>query len=123
DVPAHRCCRTAAGLPGHRLGRQVIAAECSIAGRVVAAIDGKPAEPAAKSLSALIVLILVAAVRGSEGIAAAEASAPIRLYRGSAPDPGSVARGDPCAPLRSFAGALCAPTAIRRLQREQNSRN
>ena len=28
---------------------------------------------------------------------------------GSAPYPGSVARGDPCAPLRSLAGALCAP--------------
>jgi hypothetical protein len=29
--------------------------------------------------------------------------------RGSAPDPGSVARGGPSAPLRSLAGALCAP--------------
>ena len=60
----------------------MIGAECSIAGRVVAAIDGKPAEPAAKSLSVLIVLILVAAVCFSEGIAAAEASAPIRLQPG-----------------------------------------
>jgi glycosyltransferase involved in cell wall biosynthesis len=56
--------------------------------------------------------------------------------RGSAPDPGShhptahsprrgdpgVARGDPSTPLRSLAGALCAPTAIRRSQQEQNSR-
>jgi hypothetical protein len=46
------------------------------------------------------------------------------LTWGSAPHPGSVARGDPCAPLRSLAGAPCAPrTAMRRLQREQNSRN
>jgi hypothetical protein len=29
--------------------------------------------------------------------------------RGSAPDPGSIARADPTAPLRSLAGALCAP--------------
>src|SRR5438876_6549032 len=36
------------------------------------------------------------------------------INRGSAPDPGSVARGDPSDPLRSFAGAPCAPTAIRR---------
>jgi len=61
----------------------VTAAECLIAGRVVAAMDGKRAEPSAKSLSALIVLILVVAVRGSEGIAAAEASAPVRLQPGS----------------------------------------
>jgi murein DD-endopeptidase MepM/ murein hydrolase activator NlpD len=54
---------------------------------------------------------------------------------GSAPHPGSVARvprhrsgrpellskgGGPCAPLRFLAGALCAPTAIRRSQREKN---
>ncbi len=31
------------------------------------------------------------------------------LTWGSAPHPGSVARGDPFAPLRSLAGALCAP--------------
>ncbi|OFW05604.1 MAG: bifunctional hydroxymethylpyrimidine kinase/phosphomethylpyrimidine kinase [Acidobacteria bacterium RIFCSPLOWO2_02_FULL_67_36] len=32
--------------------------------------------------------------------------------RGSAPDPGSVARGDPSAPLRSLAGAPCAPAVV-----------
>ena len=32
------------------------------------------------------------------------------LDRGSAPDPGSVACGDPCAPRRSLAGAPCAPS-------------
>ena len=32
-----------------------------------------------------------------------------RTRRGSAPNPGSVACGDPVAPRRSFAGALCAP--------------
>jgi hypothetical protein len=37
------------------------------------------------------------------------------LYRGSAPDPGSVARGDPSTPLRSLAGALCS-------HRERNCR-
>ncbi|MBI2834118.1 MAG: uroporphyrinogen-III C-methyltransferase [Acidobacteria bacterium] len=38
-----------------------------------------------------------------------------KLDRGSAPDPGSVARGDPYAPRRSLAGAPCAPmTALRR---------
>ena len=34
---------------------------------------------------------------------------PFQLARGSAPDPGSVARGGPDAPRRSLAGALCAP--------------
>src|SRR5437016_13680396 len=38
------------------------------------------------------------------------------LDRGSAPDPGSVARGDPCAPLRSLAGAPCAPKPVMRLE-------
>jgi len=33
------------------------------------------------------------------------------LTWGSAPHPGSVARGDPCAPLRFLAGAPCAPRA------------
>src|SRR5207249_5650137 len=34
---------------------------------------------------------------------------PVILTWGSAPHPGSVARGDPDAPLRSLAGAPCAP--------------
>ena len=34
--------------------------------------------------------------------------------RGSAPDPGSVARGGPEAPLRSLAGAPCAPNPLSR---------
>ena len=38
-----------------------------------------------------------------------------QLNRGSAPDPGSVARGDPSTPLRSLAGALCAPKPVMRL--------
>jgi hypothetical protein len=36
----------------------------------------------------------------------------IYLRWGSAPHPGSVARGGPDAPLRSLAGALCAPRAV-----------
>jgi Glycosyl transferases group 1/Glycosyl transferase 4-like domain len=36
--------------------------------------------------------------------------APRLSDRGSAPDPGSVARGGPYAPLRFLAGALCAPS-------------
>jgi uncharacterized protein len=35
------------------------------------------------------------------------------LAWGSAPDPGSVASGDPCAPRRSLAGAPCAPRPTR----------
>ena len=49
--------------------------------------------------------------------------AQVKLTWGSAPHPGSVAREGPSAPRRSLAGALCAPTAIRRSQREQNSPN
>jgi len=37
-----------------------------------------------------------------DGLAAADG---VFFSRGSAPDPGSVARGDPCAPLRSLASA------------------
>ena len=37
-----------------------------------------------------------------------------QLTWGSAPHPGSVARGGPCAPLRSLAGALCAPKPVMR---------
>jgi hypothetical protein len=39
----------------------------------------------------------------------AESARLIMLNRGSAPNPGSVARGAPISPLRSFAGAPCAP--------------
>jgi len=42
--------------------------------------------------------------------------------RGSAPDPGSSLVGAPC-PAPLLAGARCAPTAIRRSERERNSRN
>jgi len=44
------------------------------------------------------------------------------LTWGSAPHPGSSLAGAPC-PAPLLAGARCAPTAIRRSQREQNSRN
>ena len=36
----------------------------------------------------------------------------IKLAWGSAPHPGSVARGGPCAPLRFLAGAPCAPKPV-----------
>ena len=36
----------------------------------------------------------------------------LKLDRGSAPDPGSVACGGPDAPRRSLAGALCAPKTV-----------
>jgi hypothetical protein len=39
----------------------------------------------------------------------------VKINRGSAPDPGSVARGAPYAPLRSLAGAPCAPRTERPL--------
>src|SRR5436309_3067449 len=42
--------------------------------------------------------------------------------RGSAPDPGSSLAGTP-GPAPLLAGAPCAPSAIRRSQREQNSRD
>jgi len=38
------------------------------------------------------------------------APGPTRGSRAWDPHPGSVARGDPFAPLRSLAGAPCAPT-------------
>ena len=44
------------------------------------------------------------------------------LTWGSAPHPGSVARGDPCAPRRSLAGAPCAPSPLCGSKREFRTR-
>src|SRR5207249_6755002 len=57
--------------------------------------------------------------RGERLHVSAAAGARLNLTWGSAPNPGSVARGDPRAPLRSLAGALCAPRISRANLRDE----